>query len=180
MELWLQLNVLTGLEADTVTVTVTLLLFFVLKFFFRRMTGVHGNVLDFAARLDIAIDMAHAVTYLHMYPDDPIIHREIKSSNVLLTKNLRAKLIDFGYKEFSDGDEILTLDPRLERSSANIFVMVKVFELALQCLAPQQHNWPTMKKCADVLWSIRMDYIELSTSEVPSSSRKVARSQNIK
>lgn len=30
-------------------------------------TGIHGNVLDFAARLDVAIDVAHAVTYLHMY-----------------------------------------------------------------------------------------------------------------
>lgn len=29
--------------------------------------GVQGDILDFAARLDIAIDVAHAVTYLHMY-----------------------------------------------------------------------------------------------------------------
>ena len=29
--------------------------------------GVHGKVLDLAARLDIAIDVAHAITYLHMY-----------------------------------------------------------------------------------------------------------------
>lgn len=29
--------------------------------------GLHGTVLDLAARLDIAIDVAHAVTYLHMY-----------------------------------------------------------------------------------------------------------------
>lgn len=28
---------------------------------------MHGTVLDFAARLDVAIDVAHAVTYLHMY-----------------------------------------------------------------------------------------------------------------
>lgn len=29
--------------------------------------GMQGNVLEFSARLDIAIDVAHAVTYLHMY-----------------------------------------------------------------------------------------------------------------
>lgn len=29
--------------------------------------GLHGKVLDLAARLDIATDVAHAVTYLHMY-----------------------------------------------------------------------------------------------------------------
>lgn len=31
------------------------------------VVGLHGNVLDLVTRLDIAIDVAHAVTYLHMY-----------------------------------------------------------------------------------------------------------------
>lgn len=29
--------------------------------------GIHGSALEFAVRLDIAIDVAHAITYLHMY-----------------------------------------------------------------------------------------------------------------
>ena len=36
-------------------------------FFLRTNAGMHGNILDFTARLDISIDVAHAVTYLHMY-----------------------------------------------------------------------------------------------------------------
>lgn len=31
------------------------------------IAGLQGNILDLAARLDIAIDVAHAITYLHMY-----------------------------------------------------------------------------------------------------------------
>lgn len=29
--------------------------------------GKEGKILDMATRLDIAIDIAHAITYLHMY-----------------------------------------------------------------------------------------------------------------
>ncbi|XP_055808460.1 calmodulin-binding receptor-like cytoplasmic kinase 2 isoform X1 [Solanum dulcamara] len=198
--------------------------------------GVNGNVLDFASRLDIGIDVGHAITYLHMYTDHPIIHRDIKSSNILLTENLRAKVADFGFarlaadtesgathvstqvkgtagyldpeylstyqlteksdvysfgvllvelvtgrrpiepkkeikeritarwamKKFTSGDAILTLDPRLERSAANSLAMEKIYELALQCLAPHRHGRPTMRKCAEILWSIRKDYRELA------------------
>lgn len=65
---------------------------------------LHGTVLDLATRLDIAIDVAHAVTYLHMYTDQPIIHRDIKSSNILLTENFRAKVADFGFSRLAPTD----------------------------------------------------------------------------
>jgi len=31
------------------------------------VTGIHGSVLDLSARLEVAIDVSHAITYLHMY-----------------------------------------------------------------------------------------------------------------
>ncbi|KAL5207559.1 hypothetical protein ABZP36_031994 [Zizania latifolia] len=64
----------------------------------------NGRFLDFGARLEVAIDVAHAVTYLHMYSDHPIIHRDIKSSNILLTPSLRAKVADFGFARLGVGE----------------------------------------------------------------------------
>ncbi|XP_076918177.1 calmodulin-binding receptor-like cytoplasmic kinase 2 [Bidens hawaiensis] len=62
-----------------------------------HLDGKRGNGLEIGERLDIMIDVAHAVTYLHTYTDQPIIHRDIKSSNILLTDKLRAKVADFGF-----------------------------------------------------------------------------------
>ncbi|KAK4762526.1 hypothetical protein SAY86_008294 [Trapa natans] len=56
-----------------------------------------GRNLSFNERLSIAIDVAHGLTYLHMYSEKQIIHRDVKSSNILLTDTLRAKVADFGF-----------------------------------------------------------------------------------
>ncbi|KAG8663774.1 hypothetical protein MANES_01G254900v8 [Manihot esculenta] len=42
---------------------------------------LHGNVLQLAVRLDIAIDVAHAVTYLHISPDYSQGHKVIQHSS---------------------------------------------------------------------------------------------------
>ncbi|KAJ4806012.1 protein kinase family protein [Rhynchospora pubera] len=74
----------------------------------RHLDGYQGKYLDMGARLDIAIDVAHAITYLHMYADHPIIHRDIKASNILLTETLRAKVADFGFARLGSGDSGVT------------------------------------------------------------------------
>ncbi|KAM1393382.1 hypothetical protein ACFX10_029189 [Malus domestica] len=66
-----------------------------------HLDGTNGNELETGERLDIAIDVAHAITYLHMYKDPPIIHRDIKSLNILITEKLRAKVADFGFARSS-------------------------------------------------------------------------------
>ncbi|KEH34156.1 putative protein kinase RLK-Pelle-RLCK-IV family [Medicago truncatula] len=69
-----------------------------------HLDGVRGNGLEISERLDIAIDVAHAITYLHMYTDHPIIHRDIKASNILITDSLRAKVADFGFARLAPED----------------------------------------------------------------------------
>ncbi|RLN74353.1 hypothetical protein BBJ28_00008614, partial [Nothophytophthora sp. Chile5] len=46
-------------------------------------------------KVKIALHVAHALTYLHSLAP-PVIHRDLKSSNILLSNDLDAKLTDFG------------------------------------------------------------------------------------
>ncbi|KAI4305174.1 hypothetical protein L6164_028557 [Bauhinia variegata] len=196
-----------------------------------HIDGIRGDELEMGERLDVAIDVAHAVTYLHMYADRQIIHRDIKASNVLITEKLRGKVADFGFARLAEedhaathistqikgtagymdpeylrtyqlteksdvysfgvllvemitgrhpiepkkarservtirwamhmlkqGDAVIAMDPRLRRTPASTMAVEKVLKLAHLCLAPLRQSRPTMKSCAEILWSIRKDF----------------------
>ncbi|KAF8010367.1 hypothetical protein BT93_J1099 [Corymbia citriodora subsp. variegata] len=201
-----------------------------------------GNGLEMGERLDIAIDIAHAVAYLHTYSDPPIIHRDIKASNILITEKLRAKVTDFGFarlasedpgathistqikgstgyldpeylrtyqlteksdvysfgvllvemmtgrhpieskrplkeritikwamQKLKEGDAVLVMDWRLRRNPASIMALENILKLARQCLASKKESRPSMRKCAEVLWEVRKEYRERSSSPLPSA-----------
>ncbi|KAL8525729.1 hypothetical protein ACS0TY_015102 [Phlomoides rotata] len=209
-----------------------------------HLDGTRGNGLEIGERLDIAIDVAHAITYLHTYSDPPIIHRDIKSSNILITEKLRSKVADFGFarvaaedpgathistqikgtagyldpeylrtyqlteksdvysfgvllvemitgrhpieskkgldervtikwalRRLKGGEVVIVMDPRLRRSVASIQAVERVLKLARHCLAPSRISRPSMRKCAEILWGIRKDYKENTTTNgAPSTS----------
>lgn len=79
-------------------------------------------------------------------------------------------------KKFTDGDALSILDPMLEKSAANNLAIEKILELSLQCLAQRRQHRPGMKRCAEILWSIRKDYKEISAPDFHSRSTRSQRS----
>ncbi|KAL2629505.1 hypothetical protein R1flu_014191 [Riccia fluitans] len=65
----------------------------------------HEAPLSWSARLSIAIGAARALAYLHHDCCPRIIHRDIKSSNILLDDNMEPHVSDFGLAKLLDGDE---------------------------------------------------------------------------
>ncbi|KAJ3670785.1 hypothetical protein LUZ60_008211 [Juncus effusus] len=63
----------------------------------------HSNPLDWRRRLQIALESALGLEYLHKGCSPPIIHRDVKTNNILLNADLQAKIADFGIsKAFSN------------------------------------------------------------------------------
>ncbi|KAK1422695.1 hypothetical protein QVD17_17981 [Tagetes erecta] len=64
-----------------------------------------SGLLDWPIRYKIAVDAADGLAYLHHDCVPPIVHRDVKSNNILLDGEFGARVADFGVAKVVDGKE---------------------------------------------------------------------------
>ncbi|XP_058780587.1 putative leucine-rich repeat receptor-like protein kinase At2g19210 [Vicia villosa] len=71
-----------------------------------HLSDKNENILSWNQRLQIAVDAAEGLEYLHHGCNPPIVHRDVKSKNILLNEKLQGKLADFGLSKIfpNEGD----------------------------------------------------------------------------
>ncbi|KAL5854014.1 hypothetical protein ACOSQ4_003816 [Xanthoceras sorbifolium] len=85
--------------------------------------------LDILQRLSIQIDVASALEYLHFGYSIPIVHCDIKPSNVLLDQDMVGHLSDFGIAKLLGEDESMTQTQTL--ATVGYMAPGKLFQILL-------------------------------------------------
>ncbi|XP_042441599.1 probable LRR receptor-like serine/threonine-protein kinase At1g05700 [Zingiber officinale] len=109
---------------------------------------------SWARRLNIAIGAAQGLEYLHTACNPPLIHRDVKSSNILLSESLEAKVADFGLsKSFN-------MDNRTQMPNASAVVGTPGY------IDPEYSSSNQISEKSDV-YSFGVIILELITGQPP-------------
>ncbi|KAI3798319.1 hypothetical protein L1987_33590 [Smallanthus sonchifolius] len=139
--------------------------------------------LSWKRRLNIALDVARGMEYLHTLAHQSFIHRDLKSSNILLGDDFRAKVSDFGLVKLApDGEKsVITrlagtfgyLAPEYAvtgkvTTKADVFSYgVVLMELLTGLMALDEDRPEESQYLAAWFWSIRTDKEKLFAAVDP-------------
>ncbi|KAL3505009.1 hypothetical protein ACH5RR_034850 [Cinchona calisaya] len=141
-----------------------------------RLHTSNRLVLDWETRYEIALGSAKGLEYLHHGCDRPVIHRDVKSSNILLDEFLKPRIADFGLAKINQanagkdsshviagtqgyvapGDKLKNKETALSILDSAILEgykeeALKVLKIAILCTAGPPMQRPTMRIVVQML-----------------------------
>ncbi|KAG2632852.1 hypothetical protein PVAP13_2NG127206 [Panicum virgatum] len=117
------------------------------------------RALSLSQRLDIAVDIVDALDYLHNGCQPPVIHCDLKPSNILLNQDMRARGGHFGIARVLD--EAISKQPMNSNSSIGI-------RGSIGYIAPEYGDGLAVSTYGDV-FSLGITLIELFTGKSPTN-----------
>ncbi|KAG6962911.1 hypothetical protein JG688_00008391 [Phytophthora aleatoria] len=102
-----------------------------------------------STKFQLAIDTIEALVYVHSF-DPPLIHRDLKSRNVLISGEVHAKLTDFGTTRYRSKDGTMTigvgtgrwLAPEIISGSTEYDQSADIFSFGVLLTEIDTHNLP--------------------------------------
>ncbi|TPX34369.1 hypothetical protein SmJEL517_g03003 [Synchytrium microbalum] len=121
--------------------------------------------LDWPKRLQIAMDIVSGVAYIHA---NKVLHRDLKSANILLDENLQAKVCDFGLARMRDSilsgthgflGTVAYMAPELvtngsaAKESSDMYSLGVLFSEIASCIGPYGETPPLAYSRMQYYWT---------------------------
>nr|CAB3449976.1 unnamed protein product [Digitaria exilis] len=119
--------------------------------------SIANNTLSLAQRLDIAVNVIDALDYLHNHCQPPIVHCDVKPSNILLTEDMSARVGDFGISRIL----LETADRTGQNSNSTIGIRGSI-----GYVAPEYGEGSPISALGDV-YSLEILLLEMFTGRSP-------------